>query len=145
MLGRPEYSERPKYMEALGQPYGLVLYRTKLPKSARTSLEIPNARDYALIFVDGKRFGVADRSLGQTKLDIEIPAGAPVDVLVEAMGRVNFGPRSVDDWKGMDEALLGGVPLRGWEHYTPPLDQLSTLVSARSRLPVLRSFAVRSK
>ena len=127
LLGEPERSAQPKHMEALGQSYGLVLYRTRSAKAGRAMLELPEVRDYALFFAGGERLGVLDRSLGQTKLELVVPSGQPLDILVEAMGRVNFGPKSTDDWKGLTAVLLDGKPLEGWQQYRLPLDNPSGL------------------
>ena len=127
LLGEPVRSAQPVHMEALGQSYGLVLYRTRSAKPGRVTLEIPELRDYALVFAGGKRLGVLDRSLGQTKLEVDLPSGQPLDILVEAMGRVNFGPKSTDDWKGLTAVLLDGKPLEGWQQYRLPLDNPSGL------------------
>jgi beta-galactosidase len=44
------------------------------------------------------------------------------------MGRVNFGPRLVDDRKGIvGRVTLAGSELRGWENYPLPMTNLSGL------------------
>ena len=50
-------------------------------------------------------------------------AGEPLDILVENMGRTNFGPLLVSDRKGIaGKVTLGGEELTGWEIYPLPLD-----------------------
>jgi beta-galactosidase len=117
LLGKPVYSGPPKAMEELGQGYGFVLYRHRPAKAAKGTLEIGEVRDFALV-----RGAYLDRRLKQNKLDVELAPGQPLDVLVEAMGRVNFGPQLVSDRKGIiGKVTLDGEELRDWEHYSLPL------------------------
>ena len=61
-------------------------------------------------------------------MDVEIPSsGAQLDILVENMGRVNYGP-GLADRKGITDAvLLGQQILYDWKIYPIRLDNLSTL------------------
>jgi len=128
LAGKPVRSEKPQSMEALGQDYGFILYRKQLDKSAKGALEITEARDYALIYQGGKRLGLLDRRLRQTKLDVELTSRQPLDILVENMGRINFGPQLVSDRKGITEKVtLGDAELTGWEIYSLPLTDLTRL------------------
>ena len=64
-----------------------------------------------------------DRRLKQESLEVDLEGGEPLDILVENMGRVNFGPRLVDDRKGIvGPVTLAGSDLRGWENYPLPDD-----------------------
>jgi len=128
LLRDPVRSERPQTMEAVGQAYGFILYRTKLAQAARGRLVIAEARDYALVMQGSRRLGALDRRLKATSLEVELAAGAPLDILVENMGRINFGPHMVDDRKGITERVtLAGKELTGWEIYRLPLTDLSAL------------------
>jgi len=122
-LPRPQLSDRPITMEAAGQSYGFILYRTRPPKAGKGTLEITEARDYAVILQGTRRLGTLDRRLKQTRLDVELAAGEPLDILVENMGRVNFGPQLTSDRKGITEKVtFDGQELAGWEIYPLPLD-----------------------
>jgi len=128
LLGVPVQSESPKSMEALGQSYGLVLYRHPVGKAVHGTLELNEARDYALVSQKGKLLGVLDRRKKETRLEVSLEAGAPLEVLVDVMGRVNFGPRLVDDRKGIVGTVkLNGEELKGWEAFPVPFDNLSNL------------------
>jgi beta-galactosidase len=128
LLGPPVRSEKPRAMEALGQSYGFVLYRAKLDKAMRGRLEIREARDYAVVSQGGRRLGTLDRRLNQAGLDVELATGY-LDILVENMGRINFGPHLVDDRKGITERVtVDGEELTLWEIYPLPLADLSSLV-----------------
>jgi len=127
-LGQPIRSEHPQPMEALGQNYGFILYRKKIDHAGPATLEVTDARDYALVYQAGKRLGVLDRRINQVSLDVDLHAGVPLDILVENMGRVNFGPNMVTDRKGIiGKVLLGEQELTGWEIYPLPLADLSHL------------------
>ncbi len=61
-----------------------------------------------------RRLGSLDRRKQQNKLDVDLAAGEPLDILVENLGRINFGPRLVNDRKGITEKVtLNGEELRG--------------------------------
>jgi beta-galactosidase len=107
----------PKSMEELGQGYGFVLYRHAPVKAAQGTLEIGEVRDFAMV-----RGVYLDRRLHQNKVDVEMVPGQPLDILVEAMGRINFGPQMVSDRKGIiGKVTLNGDELTEWEHYSLPL------------------------
>ncbi len=128
LLGKPVRAERPQTMEQLGQSFGFVLYRKNIARAGKGKLEINEARDYAVILQGGKRLGTLDRRLGQKSLQVELAAGQPLEILVENLGRTNFGPRMVDDRKGIvGFASWNGQELTGWEQYTLPMDNLERL------------------
>lgn len=114
-----------KTMEEFDQGFGSILYRTTLPALPNGGeLSINEPHDYVQIFVDGKHIGTVDRRLGEKKL--MLPAcskGAQLDILVEAMGRINFG-RAIKDFKGITDNVTvtefrGGhdfvCDLKNWE------------------------------
>jgi beta-galactosidase len=116
LLGKPVYTGPPKTMEELGQGYGFILYRHHPVKAAKGTLEIGEVRDFAVV-----RGTYLDRRLRQNKLDVELVPGQPLDILVEAMGRINFGPQLVNDRKGIiGKVTLNGEELRDWEHHLVP-------------------------
>ena len=128
LLGNPIPSDQPQTMEALGQRYGFVLYRKRVVTGTRGRLEITGVRDYAVVSQGARRLGVLDRRLRQESLEVNLESGEPLDILVENMGRVNFGPRLVDDRKGIvGQVTLAGSVLTGWENYPLPMTDLSAL------------------
>jgi len=135
-LGQPVRSARPEPMEALGQNYGFILYRKKVDRPAKGTLEITEPRDYALVYQGNKRLGVLDRRLAQNSLSVNVDRDKPLDILVENMGRVNFGPNMVTDRKGITEKVtLSGEELRDWEIYPLPLTDLSRLKFSTAAKP----------
>ncbi|XP_060637731.2 beta-galactosidase [Anolis sagrei] len=119
----PVKSTYPLPFVQLKQYFGYVLYRTKLPRNcteeAPLSSIFDGIHDRAYVSVDGVPQGILERS-GQKKLNITGNAGADLDLLVENMGRVNFG-RFNNDFKGLVyNVTLGDEILTDWEIY--PLD-----------------------
>ena len=128
-LGRPVRAEKPLSFEDLNQGYGYVLYRTKISGPADALLKIKELRDYALVFVDGKRLAVLDRRHKQDSVPLVLTqAGATLDILVENGGRINYGGQLTDNRKGITESVtLGDHELTGWEMYPLPFEKVSGL------------------
>lgn len=107
-LPAPRHDDNIKTMEEYDQGFGSILYRTTLlGLSSPALLTVNEPHDFAQIFVDGKYVGKLDRRNGEKEL--MLPAcgkGATLDILVEAMGRINFG-RAIKDFKG----ITGNVTL----------------------------------
>ncbi len=127
-LPSPMEDPTPRNMEAYDQGRGCILYRTILPAGPAVELSAKEVRDFAWVFLDGKPVGVMDRRSGQGRCQVPgRPEAARLDVLVEAMGHVNFGPE-VHDRKGLygsvafktatGEAVQPGV----WQVFRLPLD-----------------------
>ena len=85
-------------------------------------LKIKDLRDYGIVYVNGKRIGVLDRRLKQDSLQLDVPKGkCLLDILVENMGRINFGPYLLHNKKGITETvMLGGKELNNWKMYSLP-------------------------
>ena len=115
--------ETPRNMEAYNQGYGCILYRTKIPAGAAAALEAAAIHDFGFVFLDGKRAGILDRRSGSAKILLpERTAEAQLDILVEPMGRINFGPEMVDPKGLIAPVKLGGEILKDWEIFNLPLD-----------------------
>lgn len=117
-------SVQPKNMEAYGQDYGLILYKTKLVGHKSGKLTVTDIHDYATVFLNGEYVGKLDRREGINT--IEIPASdvdfPVVEILVEAMGRINFAQELIDRKGITDRVTLNGMTLMNWEVYNLPLD-----------------------
>jgi beta-galactosidase len=122
-LGRGVSSRQPKTMESLGQSYGYILYRTHVRGPAQGNLVIDKVRDYAEVFVNQRLAGTLDRRLGQNHLHIDVPSGEnTLDVLVENMGRINFGPKLRDERQGITRSVsFAGHELTGWQIFPLPM------------------------
>lgn len=106
----------PLPFEALHHAYGYVWYRTILPAFSGGMLKINGLRDYAIVLLNGKKIGTLDRRIKTDSLMLEaIPAGAKLDILVENLGRINFGPYLLKNTKGITgDVDLNGKKLSGW-------------------------------
>lgn len=115
-------------MEYYGQGYGYILYRTHVggPR-AKQPVVLQEVRDRALIFADGRLLGITDRNQNQ-RLSLDVPGnGVCLDVLVENLARVNYGP-DMKDKKGVTEGIrLGNQFLFQYEVYCLPMEDLSGL------------------
>lgn len=122
-LPEPFPEKTPRTMEFYGQSRGATLYRTTLPPGPAAKLSARAVHDFAWAFLDGKKAGVMDRRGG--RFDLNLPARAEptqLDLLVYAMGRVNFGEQ-VFDRKGVHGPVkLDDQELTGWEVFPLPLD-----------------------
>jgi beta-galactosidase len=117
------HDETPRNMEAYDQGYGCILYRIKIPAGDATTLEAAAIHDFGFVFIDGKRAGILDRRNASAK--ILLPARekeSQLDILVEPMGRINFGPEMADRKGLIAPVKLGGEVLKGWEIFNLPLD-----------------------
>lgn len=129
-LSSPVTRTNPEPMEMLGQNSGFILYRTRVsgPRTGEP-LVIQDLHDRAHVFLDGKLLGVQYRNDAvKNSLKLDIPAGgATLEILVENMGRVNYGPDMLDR-KGITEGVrLHNQFLHGWEIFPLPLEDLSGL------------------
>ena len=137
-LASPIRRPSPEPMEALDQAYGFILYRTHLRGPQSGDLSIQELHDRAQVFLDGRPLGVLERNKpgGKLKLDVP-PGGARLDILVENMGRINFGSRLMDRKGILGGILLGWRFIFDWEIYCLPLDDLSRV----AHLPVTGPLA----
>lgn len=122
-LPKPVHSAQPKPLEEMGQYQGFAVYRTKLIGHKSGRLTLTELHDYATVFVDGKYIGSLDRREGRMSLDLpKTSSKDPVlDILVEAMGRINFAQQMIDR-KGITERVtLNGMTLMNWDVYNLPM------------------------
>ncbi|ESQ89681.1 hypothetical protein ABAC460_12495 [Asticcacaulis sp. AC460] len=135
LLGKLVTATAPQTLEQLGQPHGLVLYRHRTKSALSGTLSFDEVRDYAQVSVAGIPAGTLDRRYHETALDIAAKKGATIDVLVDTMGRINYGDRIGKDQKGLiGNVKLGETVLTGWDHYGLPLDDLSPLTFSKAHV-----------
>lgn len=116
-------------MEAFDQGWGTILYRTTLqePVENGTTMKITEVHDWAQVFADGKLLARLDRRRGEFALQLPVlKKGTRIDILIEAMGRVNFD-ESIHDRKGITEKVELGrgkqsAELKNWTVYSFPVD-----------------------
>lgn len=134
-LTKPILSENPLPMESLGQNHGFVLYRKKLDSDLKGKLEFKEQHDYSHLFVNQKFIGKLDRRLSEQSLSIEAKKGETLDILVENMGRINFGKEFIYDRKGITEKVLfENQELKNWEIISLPFDNLAKLKFSKNSI-----------
>ena len=128
-LSAPVETVCPLPMEKLGQGYGFILYRTEVRGPRETqNVRIQEPRDRAYIYKNDELLGVQYRNDREPAVSTDIPAeGATLSVLVENMGRVNYGAY-LRDPKGVTEGIgFGWNFIYHWQTYPLPLDDLSAV------------------
>ena len=133
-LSSPVHVVKPKYMEDIGQSFGYVLYRTTIkgPMNGDGFLfHYLTLHDRAQAFVNGEHKATYWRNTEPTneeriKLPLRVGDSAQLDLLVENMGRVNYG-RYMGDKKGMTGMSFGNQLHFGWDMYPLPMDNLEKL------------------
>ncbi|WP_327694209.1 glycoside hydrolase family 35 protein [Streptomyces sp. NBC_00459] len=117
-LGGPETEHAvPPTFEELDVDRGLVRYTVTVPGPRRPyPLSVRGLRDLAVVYVDGVRAGVLGE--GDVRLAEPVAGHARVELWVESLGRVNYGPR-IGEAKGVtggvlhERQFLHGVRARG--------------------------------
>jgi beta-galactosidase len=89
-------------MEDMDCGWGMIQYTTTLPDIPRKSvLTLNDCHDYAQIWVNHQFIGSIDRVKNEKSLMLPpVKKGDVLNILVEAMGRINFG-RAIKDFKGI--------------------------------------------
>ncbi|MCR8557765.1 beta-galactosidase [Mucilaginibacter sp. BJC16-A38] len=127
ILPKPVLNKTPLTFEALNQDYGFVLYHTTVTGGKTGILKLNELRDYAVIMVNGKRVGVLDRRHKQDSIKLTLPVGkVRLDLLVENLGRINFGPYLLKNKKGITESVVfNGKVIYNWAMYSLPFNRVS--------------------
>ena len=126
-------STYPLSMEKLDQNYGYTLYRSKLVKEKSVGkIKLIDANDRANVFVNQEHLiTLYDRELlkeHSVECNSMTDGDNYIDVLVENMGRVNFGPKIEKQRKGVDGFIqVNGHAHFNWEHYALPLDNVDKI------------------
>lgn len=130
----PVESDRPMTFEDLGQGHGYVLYRHHIDQFMEGILRIPGLRDYATIYINGERVATLNRVFGNDLIQVSIPAGATLDILVENMGRINYGAKITENLKGIiGDVTMDGKALSGsWQMYRLPMSEMPKMPKIRS-------------
>lgn len=127
-LGERHRVPLPESMEYFGQNSGMIYYETKLEQIYDPrELRVANVHDTAYVYIDGEHKATIDRrdenkvkGYDTFKFD-GCTDGCTIGVLVDAMGRVNYGEHLYDR-KGIDAIRYGNQNLMGYDVVTLPLD-----------------------
>ena len=93
--------------EEMNMGYGSMIYNTTLPEIANGSMLHINGHDFVQVFINGNYIGKIDRVKNERSLPMPATKkGDKLTLLVEGMGRINFG-RAIKDFKGLvDDVTL---------------------------------------
>lgn len=135
-IGEKHLSPYPENMEYYGQNFGMIYYKTVLKGEYGLSIaSVSNVHDIAYVYINGQKKAKLDRRKKNIlkkilhKDGVVVPAfkgECEISVLVDAMGRVNYGSKLYDR-KGIDGISIGNLQVMGYEVYTLPLDNLEKL------------------
>ncbi|CAF0809116.1 unnamed protein product [Adineta steineri] len=114
-----ETSMYPKRFEELGQNQAFVVYSTVLkdPEVQGKVLDLSGIRDRAYVLLGEKSIGIAYRANSSSiKLTIETPGNQEthLNIIVENMGRLNFGDNLFDTKGLISNITLNGQILSNW-------------------------------
>jgi len=121
---KPVVSDTPETFEGLNQGYGYVLYSRHFTQPIHGKLEINGLRDYAVVYVNGEKVCELNRYYNNYSCDIDIPFNATLDILVENMGRINYGAEIIHNLKGIiSPVMIDSNEITGnWNMYQFPMD-----------------------
>ncbi len=119
---KPVVADTPLSFEELNQGVGYVLYSKRFTQPISGKLKVEGLRDFATVYVNGKKVGELNRIDKKYELDIDIPFNATLDILVENMGRINYGAKITENTKGIISLVrINGFEITGgWEMYGFP-------------------------
>lgn len=133
-LGHPASATYPQTFEALGNYFGYVLYETFVPSDVEQVSELiaPDVRDRAVILLDGERVATLTREHKTYNTTLATPPSAKLSVLVENLGRINYGPYN-NDTKGLGNVTLAGVPLTDWSMTGFTMESVAPILNCNAK------------
>lgn len=136
-IGTKHQSDTPRNMEHYGQNFGYILYRTVINTDDKIDrLVFGRFADRINVYFDGVHRGTLYRNDDKNYIPVEgwMKKGGVLDLLVENMGRVNFGPmmceggrKGILDYVYITSDFGPRQLLHNWEVYTLPMENLSKL------------------
>ncbi len=130
-LSQPVEASYVMTMEELGQDFGYVLYSSVLRGPfEELELTIDGLHDRAIIYINGEKKGIKERTGKRNdtiKLELGFHEEAKLDILVENLGRINYGPKIRDEKGILRGVKIGPVYHYGWKMYPLPCRDLSPL------------------
>ena len=100
-------SSKPLSFEDMDMGWGTMVYTTTLPEVKAGATLTGEFHDFAQVYLNGKYVGKIDRVKNEKSLELPAAAaGSELTIVVEGMGRINFG-RAIKDYKG----IIGNVSI----------------------------------
>ncbi len=116
-ISMPVKSAYTQTMEEIGSGYGYILYTTTINRTVENEvLEIKDICDRATIYLNQEYIGTQYRSGENEHIFINVKEGesACLQILVENMGRVNYGS-TMGEQKGITNGVLLSTMIFNWE------------------------------
>jgi len=130
-LSAPVCSPYVQTMEELSQDFGFIMYSSILKGPfEEMELEIDGLHDRAIVYIDGVQRGIKERTgmrNDQVKIGLGFHEQAKLDIFVENLGRINYGPK-IRDEKGIIKGVkIGPIYHFDWTMYSITCNDLSHL------------------
>ena len=135
-LSSKQFSNVPKCMEAYGEGYGYIAYVTKLNRDYdNVGLYFESLGDRAQIYINRTLQGIIYINDDSQMVNISAKAGDTLTILVENMGRANFGPKMMRKKGIAGRLLIDGRIHFNWDVYTLPMNNLEKLNYGKANEP----------
>lgn len=133
---QPVENDTPMTFEDLDQGYGYVVYQKKFVQPIQGKLKVDGLRDYAMVYVNGKPVGELNRYFKNYEMDIDIPFNSTLTLVVENMGRINYGAEIIHNLKGIiSPVTIDGMEITGnWQMYKLPMNSFPEIASGNSQV-----------
>ena len=117
-----------KTFEEMNMGWGSMMYSCTLPEIPTSSTLSADIHDFGQVFINGQYIGKIDRVKNEKTLTLPaVKKGARLDILVEGMGRINFG-RAIKDFKGIVGDLTLTAEYNNAEYAIKPQKWLNTTI-----------------
>lgn len=120
----PVNSDKVLSFEELNQGHGYVWYRRRFKQPISGKLALNGLRDYANVYVNSIKVAELNSYYKKYESEIDIPFNAVMDIVVENMGRINYGANITKSSKGLiSPVIIDGTEITGdWEMYKLPME-----------------------
>lgn len=144
-ISEPTQSKYPQTMEELGQNTGYLLYRTMIEKdAAEERLRVIDGRDRSQLFVNHELQATQYQTEIGEDINVQLSqANNQIDILIENMGRVNYGHKLFADTqkKGIRTGVMADLHfITNWRQYCLPLDSCENVDYSKEWQPNQPSF-----
>lgn len=131
-ISEKKVTKYPQSMEKIGQNYGYIFYRTQVRRDAKEEYyRIIDARDRAQLYLNGQHITTQYQEQIGERIDVELTKEMnQLDILIENMGRVNYGHKLLADTqrKGIRQGVMSDLHfILDWEQYRLSFDQERTI------------------
>ena len=127
-LSSPHFSNVPGCMESYGVGYGYIAYETTLNRDYKDStLWFESLGDRAQVYVNDALCGIVYVNDDKPEVKFSASAGDKLFILVENMGRANFGSKMMRKKGIAGRCLIDSKIHFNWMVYPLPMDNLDKL------------------